>query len=329
MSVEGFAREREARWKRLESLLDAVERSPGWEVGAERLAELVRLYRQTASDLNEARSYTANPELLGRLNDLVGRGYRFVYRRRAGRGVAVGLRRLFAEEIPRAFRAEAASVLGAAGAFVLGALVGLGAVLVDRDNAPRIVPGPFFTESPRQRVERIEASEERIASVGDAAAFGAALYTHNIQVSFLAFAAAAATLVGGLALLFYNGAILGAIAGLYWLDGVHGFFFAWVGPHGALELPAIAFGTAAGLRLGRALWLPGEQSEGAALREALPNVARMLGGTVAVLVLAGLVEGSFSQFTARSFPYALKSGTAVVLFSLLVGWLFVRRTEEP
>jgi hypothetical protein len=93
----------------------------------------VRLYRQAASDLNEARSYTANPDLLGRLNELVGRGYRFVYRRRHGELWRAALRRLFAEEIPRTFRAERASVLLAASALLLGAALGLVAVL----RAPR------------------------------------------------------------------------------------------------------------------------------------------------------------------------------------------------
>jgi uncharacterized membrane protein SpoIIM required for sporulation len=328
VSVEAFVRERQDRWNRLASLLDGAESSPLRELGTERLQELVRLYRQAASDLNEARSYTANPELLGRLNDLVGRGYRFVYRRRHGERWRAAARRLFEEEIPRAFRAERASVFLAASALVLGAVLGLCAVVADPANGERLVPAEFFTESPRERVERIESSDERIESVGDAAAFGASLYTHNIQVSFLAFALGALTLVGGLALLFYNGVILGAVAAMYWLDGVQGFFFAWVGPHGALEIPAIVFGAAAGLRLGQALWLPGVKTERAALREALPPVARMLAATVTVLVLAGLIEGSFSQFTGRTFPHALKTAVAALLFALLTAWLFTRRGEE-
>jgi uncharacterized membrane protein SpoIIM required for sporulation len=114
---------------------------------------------------------------------------------------------------------------------------------------------------------------------------------------------------------------------MYWLDGVEAFFLAWVGPHGALELPAIIFGTAAGLRLGRALWLPGQASVGAALREALPSVARMLAATVVVLVLAGLIEGSFSQFSAKTFSYPVKTGVAAILFALLMGWLFLAGRE--
>jgi hypothetical protein len=70
LDVERFVRERRTRWQRFDALLREVERLPDHEMGSARLLELVRLYRQTASDLNEARSGTANPQLLSRLNDL-------------------------------------------------------------------------------------------------------------------------------------------------------------------------------------------------------------------------------------------------------------------
>jgi uncharacterized membrane protein SpoIIM required for sporulation len=106
------------------------------------------------------------------------------------------------------------------------------------------------------------------------------------------------------------------------------FFLAWVGPHGALEIPAIVFGGAAGLRLGRALLRPGDQTTGAALREAFPSVWRILLVACLVLVAAGLIEGSFSQFSAKTIPYGLKISVAVVLFAALFSYLFLRRLPE-
>ena len=96
--------------------------------------------------------------------------------------------------------------------------------------------------------------------------------------------------------------ILGAVAAMYMLDGVPLFFFAWVGPHGALELPSIVFGGAGGLIAGRALLMPGDLSRAASLRRVLPAVWRIMIGTALTLVLAGLIEGSFSQFSAKTIP---------------------------
>ena len=328
MNPERFVLDRRGSWDRLDELLVLAEASSERALGIDRVQEIVRLYRQACSDLNEARAHTANPELLGRLNDLASRGYRFVYRRRrAGRTRGL-LLRFLSVEAPRAFQAHAGLVLMAALALVGGALVGFLAVQADPANARRLVPGQFFAESAKERVARIEGDAERIDTLGKAASFGAQLYTHNIQVAFLAFALGALTFGGGLALLFFNGIVLGAVLGQYVQDGVATFFFAWVGPHGALEIPSIVFGGAAGLVAGRALLLPGDRSVGAALRAAFPDLARLLLTTAGVLVLAGLVEGSFSQFTARTFPYALKIGVALALFGFLIGWLFLRRVPE-
>ena len=219
-------------------------------------------------------------------------------------------------------------MLYAALAMLLGVIVGAGAVLIDPTAAERLIPSMFFSESPRERVEAIESGEERIDSLDDALQFGASLYTHNIRVTFLAFSLGALTIIGAYWLLFYNGVILGAVGAAYLLDGVTVFFVAWVGPHGALELPAIVFGAAAGLRAGHALLLPGELSRGDAVRAAMPSVWRMLLTTAAVLVLAGLIEGGFSQFSAKTFPYAMKILVAALLFVALVSYLFLRQIRS-
>jgi uncharacterized membrane protein SpoIIM required for sporulation len=328
MDLERFLKSRRANWTRLEGLLDQAERGSEKTLGTAGLQEVLGLYRQACSDLQEARAVTANPALLARLNDLTGRGYRFVYRPAPGRAVRGALARFFRREVPLTFQRERGSILAAAAAMALGAVIGLAAVMADRRHGEHLIPEAFFTESPRERVARIEKEQERIDSIEEALTFGTSLYTHNIQVSFAAFALGALGVLGGVAILFYNGVILGSVAGLYALDGVSTFFLAWVGPHGALEIPAIVFGGAAGLKAGRALLLPGDRTVGASLREAFPAVWRMMVATALILVAAGLIEGSFSQFSGRTIPYPVKIGVAVVLFVGLQVYLFLPRTKE-
>lgn len=325
MELDAFIRERRPRWDRFERLIEQVERNPEGTLDAPTIQEVVRLYRQTCSDLNHARSMTAQPLLLDRLNQLTGRGYRFIYRDARRVTLRVAAARLFFHEIPATFRRERSVVAAAAAAMILGAVFGFAAVCSNPHLGDDLVPGMFKTESARRRVEQLEQNDERINSIEAASAFGAYLMSHNIQVSFLCFSLGALTIVGGYWILFFNGVILGAVAAQYVLDGVTTFFLAWVGPHGALELPAIVFSGAAGIKAGRAFLLPGNLSVGSSLRRAFPDLRRMLLGSAAILVLAGLIEGSFSQFTRKSFPYPLKIGVAVALFVLLMGYLFVRR----
>jgi uncharacterized membrane protein SpoIIM required for sporulation len=325
MDLDAFVRERRPRWDRFERLLDDTEAAGVEALDPKTLQELVRLYRQTCSDLNHARSITAQPLLLDRLNRLAGRGYRFVYRDTRRLTLWEAARRLFLYEIPATFRKERGLVGSAALAMLLGGLFGFAAVVSNPALSHDLIPQSFDTESARERVRQLEANDERINSVEAASLFSAYLMSHNIEVSFLCFSLGAFTILGGYGILFYNGVILGAVAAQYVLDGVTTFFVAWVGPHGSLELPAIVFSGAAGIRAGTALLLPGNRSVASSLREAFPDLRRMLLGTAAVLVLAGLVEGSFSQFTKKTIPYELKIGVAVALFVGLVSYLFVRR----
>lgn len=326
MEIERFLADRATQWRRLERLLDQVESAPDHELGLSRIQEVVHLYREACSDLNKARSYTANAALLDRLNELTGRGYRFVYRRQPRGLTRAAVTRFLRREVPMAFRRRRAAVMAAAGALIVGAIVGFGAVVASPQRGAQLVPEHFFDADPRERVEKLEAEEERIDTVEKASQFAAQLYTHNIQVALLAFSLGALTLVGGLWILFYNGVILGAVAGLYVTQGVHVFFLAWVGPHGALEIPAIVFSGAAGLVAGRALLLPGDRSAGASVAAVLGDVWRMMLATALVLVVAGIIEGSFSQFTAKTVPYSLKIGVAATLLVALLVYLFIGGT---
>lgn len=325
MNIERFIAERTPVWQELDRLL---QRANEVELTRADVRHIVELYRRTATDLNRARSYTANPELLGYLNQLTGRAYRFVYRAGHETKLFPAFTRLVTREIPSAFRRERLAIAVAAAVFLAGVLVGAAAIVIDSANGPRLIPPQFFSESPRTRVDRVEHEHERIDTVEKAALFGASLYTHNIKVTFLTFSLGALTIIGAVWLLFYNGVILGAIAAMYILDGVSLFFFAWVGPHGALELPSIIFGGAAGLIAGRALLMPGNLTRRAAMRRVLPSVWRIMIGAALTLVLAGIIEGSFSQFSAKTIPYALKIGVAGVLFAGLMMFLFTPRSES-
>ena len=112
---------------------------------------------------------------------------------------------------------------------------------------------------------------------------------------------------------------------MYYLDNAGHFFVAWVGPHGALEIPAIIFAGAAGFKMGCALLMPGELTRKASLRASFPDVWRIMITTGLILVMAGMLEGSISQFSAKTISYNAKIFIAICLFLLLMAYLFLKR----
>jgi uncharacterized membrane protein SpoIIM required for sporulation len=101
--------------------------------------------------------------------------------------------------------------------------------------------------------------------------------------------------------------------------------WSFVAPHGVLELPAIFIAGGAGLEIARGLLFPGMLPRKASLSRAGSRAAKLLLGTIPLLIVAGLIEGFFSPSNA---PVLLKFFLASLLFSALVVYLFVDRPSE-
>ncbi len=99
MNIDTFIEQRRDRWRDLERLIDETEGVRDADIPLPKIQAIVRLYRQSCSDLNQARSYTANPELLDRLNRVTGRAYRFIYRGGRPERLRDAIKRLILSEI--------------------------------------------------------------------------------------------------------------------------------------------------------------------------------------------------------------------------------------
>src|SRR3712207_2500330 len=69
--IDRFVAQRQARWRRLQELLDLAERRRLHRLDAAELAELGRLYRQTTADLATARRDFPADDVTAGLNGLV------------------------------------------------------------------------------------------------------------------------------------------------------------------------------------------------------------------------------------------------------------------
>lgn len=316
--VNRFVDERGAAWARLEQLLQRIEREGLASLDLAASREFGRLYRAVSSDLLRARSEMVNAAVVDYINDIVARSYAIMHAPARG---AVGRKVLafFTTDFPRLFRRERRMVALAALIVFSGAAIGAGFVAVDRYALGALIPDDHQAMTPGERVGR----EEHTAGVsGDAAAaFSGWLFTHNLEVSFLVFALGVTFGFGTVALLFYNGVPLGALAMQYHQAGQGMFFWAWILPHGVTELTEVCVAGAAGLIIARGLWLPGRRSRAAAFAEEARTAASLVLGGAPLLVLAGVIEGTISQMHAPVLSYAAKLGFAAFVAVGLVVFL--------
>jgi uncharacterized membrane protein SpoIIM required for sporulation len=146
------------------------------------------------------------------------------------------------------------------------------------------------------------------------------IFTNNIQVTFMAFAAGILLSVGTAVLLVYNGVLFGVVGGLAISAGNGRVFFELVSAHGVLELSCIVVASAAGMRIGWALVDPGRRRRAQALVEESRRSIAIVLGTAPWLVVAGLVEG-FVTPTGLTLAGALVIGGSLgALYWALLLW---------
>lgn len=309
--VNRFVEERGAAWARLDQLLLRIEREGLSSLELPTAREFGRLYRAVSNDLLCARAEMVNAAVVDYINDIVARAYAVMHapaRTTAGRR----LLSFFIVEFPRLFRRERHMVALAALVMLLGATVGAVFVSLDRYALGALIPDGHQTLTPAERVGRDEHAAEGVS--GDAAAaFSGWLFTHNIEVSFLVFTLGVTFGLGTVGLLFYNGVPLGALAMQYHQENQGLFFWAWILPHGVVELTVVCVAGASGLILARGLLLPGRRARGAAFTEEAKTAASLVLGGTPLLVLAGVIEGTISQMHAPLLPYPAKLGFAALV----------------
>ena len=327
MEMAEFIETRRPRWQQLESLLDKSEGEGLRKLSLDEARSLGKLYRAVSSDLLWVRARSGSADVSAYLNDLVGRAYALTYPGTRPRFADVWafVSRGFPALLRREWRMYVASVL----LMLAGAGFGYVGMVVDPDAAHYLVPEQHMDMDPVKRAADEAAGKGM--SVEDQAQFTTFLFTHNIQVAFLAFALGITLGLGTAVMLFVNGLFLGALAQVYVAKGMAGWFWAWILPHGIPELSAICIAGAAGLVIARGMVAPGGLSRGQALRKEAVTAVKLLFGTLVLFVLAGFIEGTVSQIHPPKLSVGFKIGFALTVGAgvyayLLSDWMRNRRS---
>jgi uncharacterized membrane protein SpoIIM required for sporulation len=309
--VNRFIAERGPVWQRLDAILVRIEQSGLPTLKQQGVREFGQLYRSVSNDLIRARTELVNATVVDYLNDIVARSYAVVHA--SSRKQDRRMLEFFLVRFPRELRREWRIVALSAGLMLLGAIVGGVFVARDPHSLGALIPDGHQELTPQERVHEEETGKHKHGG-DESVAFSGFLFTHNIQVSFLVFALGITFGIGTLALMFYNGVPLGALAVQYHASGQGLFFWAWILPHGIPELTEVCIAGGAGLMIGRALWLPGRRSRRDALVAESKRAAGLVLGGMPILVLAGVIEGTISQMHEPLMPYAAK-----LVFAVSVG----------
>lgn len=309
MNIQRWIARREVFWKRLNTLLSQTEKKGIKSLQSAEIRELASLYRSVAADLARARTQQVSNIIVQNLHSLTTRGYNQIYQgsRRQEWQAAIDFYRW---GLPSVIQQNSGYIALATAIFLVGALVSWWYAWQDPTFLELIVPENLI----RKVRDEHELWMGSIVGIEPLASTG--IMINNLSVSFGAVAGGITAGIYTVFLLAYNGLSIGAVATLVGQNNLAYPFWAFVFPHGSLELPAIFFAGGAGLLIARAILFPGKYRRGDALKYYGSQAVKLVFGIVPMLIIAGTIEGFFSPSPVIPAPFKYIVG--IGLFVLLV-----------
>lgn len=313
MNVKRWIARREPSWKALEQLLTQAEQKGLRSLKAAEVKQLTSLYRSVSADLARAQTREIGQQLTQELQQLTLRAYSQVYQKPRHQNWQAALD-FYLRGLPQLMRETWVYIALSTGIFLVGSLIGWWLAWGDPNFMGLMLP-----ESLISKVR--DDGELWMGSVlsGDDPTDAAGLMINNISVAFRATAGGMLLGLGTVFILFLNGLLIGAVATLVGQNNLAYPFWAFVFPHGSLELPAIFIAGAAGLLIGRALLFPAPYKRMDALKHYGLQAAQLTFAVIPMLIIAGVIEAFFSPSTW--IPAPLKYFVGTILFLLLLGYI--------
>ncbi len=314
MSVKKFEQDRERTWSELEAHLMELEKRKGRRKQAD-VTAVPGLFRQVCADLALAQYRMYGLKLCDRLNDLVIRTYKLLYR--GGQGSLTRALEFFWTGFPNAFRKEWRLFAFCTAVFLLPAL----GLIFSAEASLTWIQATLGPEGMAD-MDGMYAGDSQVEFLRNK--FGSdfqmfAFYIfNNVGIDFRTFASGLLCGVGTLFILFFNGLYLGAAAGYVNYAGHGQNFYTFVVGHAALELVGMLISGMAGMRLGLAILRPGRMTRREALVQAGHSSIKLLYGAAVMTVLAAFVEGFWSP---RPFDPTLKYAAGGFMALLLMMYL--------
>jgi uncharacterized membrane protein SpoIIM required for sporulation len=321
-----FRDEREADWRRLETLLARVERGGATRLGRDELLEMPVLYRQALSSLSVARAISLDQGLIDYLESLCTRAYFFVYGTRSRPAERVA--RFFLHDWPAAARGLWRESLVSGALMALGAVAAFVLVGRDPDWFYGFIPAELADgRDPTASAEFLRSTLYHPPTANEAlSALAAFLFTHNAQIAVFAFALGFALCLPTAALMLYNGCMLGAFLAVFAARGLGFEATGWLLIHGVTELFAVTLAGACGLAIGWAVAFPGDRTRVDAAAHAGRRAATVMLGVVVMLFVAGLLEGYARQLIRSDLARLAIAAASAVAWG---AYLYLPRSRRP
>ncbi|WP_066187755.1 stage II sporulation protein M [Gracilibacillus timonensis] len=316
MQLNQFIKQNRQDWEKLEQLITEVPKKKS----SDSINEFQQIYQKVARQLSYSQTYFANEDITRYLNELVGKAHNILYRSQHSSWKQIY--HFFSHKFVGLLLEQWKAVLIAMLLFTLGGLASFFAVI----NNPSYLYG-ILPEEMTQSVDPTSLGES--SPDVNAPLMSTEILTNNIQVAVMAFAGGITLGLLTVYVLVYNGIIIGALAAVFWNSSSTYVFWAYIVPHGVIELLAIFIAGGAGLLMGYKIFVPGIHSRGYQLKKQTTRSVQLLIGTIPLFIIAGIIEGYITPSDiSLEWKYAVAAITAVALAAYMLIGNYLRQKRE-
>lgn len=310
MNIKQFVKSHRDDWNQLEDLVSIVHKRKSNLTGAS-IDQFYQSYQKTSQNLSYAQTYFPNDEVTLYLNELVSKSHNLLYKDQISSVKQIG--HFLSTTFIRLFLEQWKFIIVAMLLFTLGGVGGFFAVLNDPQAMYAILPAEI---AQGVNPEKLGSADGQVNS----SAMSASIMTNNIGVGILAFVGGVTFGLLTVYVLIYNGILVGALAGLFFHHEKSYEFWAYIVPHGMIELTAIFIAGGAGLLMGYKLFVPGQFSRAYQLKVQAKRSVQLLIGTIPLFVIAGLIEGFI---TPAAIPLSVKYSVACITVIGLILYILI------
>lgn len=304
MKEDQFIKINSITWKELEDFSNRVNKKGVKALPSSEVKRFLQLFRQCSHNLAYARTHYPESNAVIYLNSLVGKCHSHIYA--VEKTSIKDLLKYVYYDFPKKLKEHRWYVIVSFLFFLAGALISLGLVLYNSDNA--------FIFLPQNMVEGVKSGIAGGGGQWNYPLMSSTIMFNNITVSLKAFVFGITLGLGTIYVLFFNGAILGSLTALMYMYGNPKNYWSLILPHGVFELTAIFISGAAGLMIAKSLIIPGEYSRKHALISGAKKAVALIVGVIILLVIAGIIEGFFTPLAiSENLKLLFAAITAIIL----------------
>ena len=246
MRETDFIEQNKAKWIELEQLLREERKDPD---------KLSNLFIQVTDDLSYSRTFYPNRSVRLYLNNIAQQVFYRIYKnKKESRKQFI---HFWKEELPQLIYQARRDLFFCFIVFVIAVLIGVVSTANDA-HFPRVILGDEYVNMTIENIKKGDPMAVYKSSNGIHMFLGITL--NNIRVAFMTFLLGAFYVIGTIAMLIYNGIMIGTFQYFFYERGLFlpSFLSVWL--HGTLEISSLIIAAGAGVTMGKGLLFPGTYS---------------------------------------------------------------------